>query len=358
MAKAFDNLDADLKESLVQACNRIESYHKKQIEKSWSYKDSLGISLGQKITPVDSVGLYVPGGKASYPSSVLMNAMPAKIAGVKQIIACVPTPKNEINQTVLAALHLVGVDKAFSIGGAQAVGAMAFGSETVPAVNKIVGPGNKYVAEAKKQVFGIVGIDMIAGPSEVLIIADSSSNPDWVAMDMFAQAEHDKDAQSIVISDDISVLNNIKNSIEKLIESQPRKETIISSLKNFGALIKVKNLNEAVEISNQIAPEHLELSLEENTANDVLDKIKHAGAIFVGHYAAESLGDYCFGPNHVLPTSGCAKFSSPLGVYDFIKKTSVIKCNKSQASKIAGIAEKLALSEGLYAHAQSAKFRK
>jgi len=311
--------------------------------------------LGQKVTPLDSVGLYVPGGKAAYPSSVLMNAIPAKVAGVGELVMVVPTPKGETNQLVLAAAYLAGVDRAFAIGGAQAVAALAYGTESIPAVAKIVGPGNIYVATAKKLVFGQVGIDMIAGPSEILIICDGLTNPDWIAMDLFSQAEHDENAQSILISDDSAFLAAVEQSINTLLPTMERAEIIRTSLSTRGALIKVRNLSEAAEVANRIAPEHLELSVED--PETLSQSIRHAGAIFLGRYTAEALGDYCAGPNHVLPTSGTARFSSPLGVYDFQKRTSLINCSQTGASTLGKTASVLARGESLTAHARSAEYR-
>ncbi len=352
---AFESINDDQKNALNEASDRIFKYHEKQKTDSWSYKDDEESLFGQKVTPIDRVGLYVPGGKASYPSSVLMNAIPAKVAGVKQLIMVVPTPHGERNNLVLAAAKVAKVDRIFSIGGAQAIGALAYGTETIPRVDKIVGPGNAYVAEAKRRVFGKVGIDMIAGPSEILIISDKNSNPDWIAMDLFSQAEHDELAQSILICDDEIFLQRVRESIDKLIGDMPRKLIIETSLKNRGIFILVENLNEAAEVSNMIAPEHLELAVDKS--NDLLEKIKHAGAIFIGRNTCEAVGDYCAGPNHVLPTSGTARFSSPLGVYDFQKKSSLISLSQKSASRLGGIASTLAKGEGLFAHGLSAEFR-
>ena len=352
---AFENIDSKQKRALEEASSRVFDYHKKQKIESWSYKDTNGSLFGQKVTPLDKVGLYVPGGKASYPSSVLMNAIPAKVAGVEELIMVVPTPNGQRNDLVLAAAKVVGVDRIFTIGGAQAIGALAYGTETIPKVDKIVGPGNAYVAEAKRKVFGAVGIDMIAGPSEILIISDKNSNPDWIAMDLFSQAEHDELAQSILVSDDESFLKKVNISIDKLIKDMPRKEIIKKSLTNRGIFILVKNIEEAANVSNFIAPEHLELAVD--SPNILLKKIKHAGAIFIGRNTCEAIGDYCAGPNHVLPTSGTARFSSPLGVYDFQKKSSLISLSESSASSLGEIASTLAKGEGLYAHSSSAEYR-
>ena len=355
LAEALENIPKKVKDDLKKAAERIRAYHNKQKGESWNYKDSDGSSYGQKITPIDSVGLYVPGGKAAYPSSVLMNAIPAKIAGVKNLIMVVPTPSGEQNNLVLAAAMLADVDRVFSIGGAQAIASLAFGTETIPKVDKIVGPGNAYVAEAKRLVFGTVGIDMIAGPSEITIICDGKTNPDWIAMDLFSQAEHDELSQSILITTDEKFLKRVKESIDSLIEEMPRKEIIKISLENRGLFICVENLSEAAKISNFIAPEHLELSVEQ--PEKLLDEIIHAGAIFMGKNTCEAVGDYCAGPNHVLPTSGTARFSSPLGVYDFQKRSSLINLSEKTADSLGNIASNLALGEGLYAHAESAKYR-
>jgi len=341
--------------ALEKAALRVADYHRRQITTSWDYRDEKGSLFGQKVTPIDRVGLYVPGGKAAYPSSVIMNAVPAKVAGVKELIMVVPTPKGDKNQLVLAAAKLSGVNRVFAIGGAQAVAALAFGTETIPQVDKIVGPGNAYVAEAKRKVFGIVGIDMIAGPSEILVICDGKTNPDWIAMDLFSQAEHDELAQSILICPDKNFINLVKKSMDKLIDQMMRKKIIKTSLEARGLFILVKDLAEAVEISNMIAPEHLELSVSDPEA--LADEITHAGAIFMGRNTCEAVGDYCAGPNHVLPTSGTARFSSPLGVYDFQKRSSLINLSEESASELGKIAAELALGEGLEAHALSAKFR-
>lgn len=331
--------------ALEKAAFRVADYHRRQITNSWDYRDEKGSLFGQKVTPIDRVGLYVPGGKAAYPSSVIMNAVPAKVAGVKELIMVVPTPKGDKNQLVLAAAKLSGVNRVFAIGGAQAVAALAFGTETIPQVDKIVGPGNAYVAEAKRKVFGTVGIDMIAGPSEILVICDGKTNPDWIAMDLFSQAEHDELAQSILICPDKNFINLVKKSMDKLIDQMMRKKIIKTSLEARGLFILVKDLAEAVEISNMIAPEHLELSVSDPEA--LADEITHAGAIFMGRNTCEAVGDYCAGPNHVLPTSGTARFSSPLGVYDFQKRSSLINLSEESASELGKIAAELALGEGL-----------
>ncbi|MDC9728390.1 MAG: histidinol dehydrogenase [Methyloprofundus sp.] len=352
---AWDNLASDKAEALKIAADRVRAYADKQKMESWQYTEADGTMLGQKITPLDRAGLYVPGGKAAYPSSVLMNAIPAKVAGVRELIMVVPTPNGVVNELVLAAAYLSGVDRVFAIGGAQAVAALAYGTETIPAVEKIVGPGNIYVATAKKLVFGQVGIDMIAGPSEILIICDGKTNPDWIAMDLFSQAEHDEDAQAILLSDDAEFLDAVANSIDKLLPEMERADIIKASLSSRGALIHVKSLEEAAEVSNTIAPEHLELSVEDPTA--LCEHIRNAGAIFMGRYTAEALGDYCAGPNHVLPTSGTARFSSPLGVYDFQKRSSLIFCSADGANTLGKTASILARGESLTAHARSAEFR-
>jgi histidinol dehydrogenase len=352
---AFDGLPAVQSRALRDAAERIRGYHERQKLESWEYAEADGTRLGQKITPLDRVGLYVPGGKAAYPSSVLMNAIPAKVAGVKELIMVVPTPGGLKHELVLAAAHLAGVDRVFTIGGAQAVGALAYGTQTIPQVDKIVGPGNAYVASAKRRVFGTVGIDMVAGPSEVLIISDGSGDPDWVAIDLFAQAEHDELAQSILLCPDTVFLDRVAASIERLLPTMPRKDVIAASLNGRGALIEVSNLDEACVIANRIAPEHLELSVRE--PRKLVDKIRHAGAIFMGHYTSESLGDYCAGPNHVLPTSRSARFSSPLGVYDFQKRSSLIEVSEAGAQTLGPIASTLAHGEGLTAHARAAELR-
>ena len=352
---AWDNLPEAQAKALQTAADRIRAYAEQQKIQSWQYTEADGTVLGQKITPLDRVGLYVPGGKAAYPSSVLMNAIPAKVAGVGELIMVVPTPNGDSNELVLAAAYLAGVDRIFTIGGAQAVAALAYATESIPAVAKIVGPGNIYVATAKKLVFGQVGIDMIAGPSEILIICDGKTNPDWIAMDLFSQAEHDENAQSILISDDAEFLLAVENSINKLLPTMERADIIRVSLTTRGALIKVDNLSQAAEVANIIAPEHLELSVENPQA--LCEEIRHAGAIFMGRYTAEALGDYCAGPNHVLPTSSTARFSSPLGVYDFQKRTSLINCSENGASELGKTASVLARGEFLTAHARSAEYR-
>ena len=355
LKKSFDNLSNDQKNALKTAADRIKSYHQKQISKTWSYTENDGTVLGQKITPLDRVGLYVPGGKAAYPSSVLMNSIPARVAGVEELIMVVPTPNGICNDLVLAAAYIAEIDSVFTIGGAQAIAAFAYGTESIPKVDKIVGPGNIFVATAKRQVFGSVGIDMIAGPSEILVICDGSTDPDWIAMDLFSQAEHDEDAQSILLCPDKDFISQVENSIKKLLPTMKRVNIISKALKNRGALILTKDINEAIEISNRIAPEHLELSVEE--PESLLDDIKHAGAIFMGKFSSEALGDYCAGPNHVLPTAGTSRFSSPLGVYDFQKKSSIIMASPEGANTLGQIAATIADGESLEAHARSALFR-
>ena len=352
---AFERLPVEQRLALEAAAARVTEYHQKQVQPSWSYTDEDGTLLGQQVTPLDRVGLYVPGGKAAYPSSVLMNALPAKVAGVAELIMVVPTPDGVKNQLVLAAAFLAGVDRVFTIGGAQAVAALAYGTETIPKVDKVVGPGNAYVAAAKRRVFGICGIDMIAGPSEILVICDGKTDPDWIAMDLFSQAEHDELAQAILISPDLEFIKAVARSADRLLEQMPRREIIKTALESRGALIHVSSLEEACEISNRIAPEHLEMSVEDPVS--WLPKLKHAGAIFMGRYTSESLGDYCAGPNHVLPTSGTARFSSPLGVYDFQKRSSLIQVSQKGAQNLGKIAATLAFGEGLQAHAQSALYR-
>ena len=352
---ALEQLPADTRLALEAAAQRVRRYHQRQVQESWTYTEDDGTVLGQKITPLDRVGLYVPGGKAAYPSSVLMNAIPAKVAGVGELIMVVPTPGGEQNQLVLAAAAIAGVDRVFTIGGAQAVAALAYGTATVPQVDKIVGPGNAYVASAKRRVFGTVGIDMIAGPSEILVIADGSTPPEWVAMDLFSQAEHDEMAQSILLSPDAAYLDAVAAAIDKLIGEMPRSEVIRTSLTNRGALILTRDLDDAAAISNTIAPEHLELSVADPDA--MLPKLRHAGAIFMGKNTCEALGDYCAGPNHVLPTSRTARFSSPLGVYDFQKRSSLIHVSQAGAQTLGQIAATLAYGEGLQAHARSAEYR-
>lgn len=355
---AFDAIPAAQRDALEAAARRVRSYHeaqKKASGESWSYRDEDGTLLGQKVTPLDRVGIYVPGGKAAYPSSVLMNAIPAHVAGVGEIIMVVPTPKGEKNALVLAAAYVAGVTRAFTIGGAQAVAALAYGTQTVPKVDKITGPGNAYVASAKKRVFGTVGIDMIAGPSEILVLADGSTPADWVAMDLFSQAEHDELAQSILLCPDAAYIDAVQAAIDRLLPEMPRAEIIAKSLTGRGALIHTRSMEEACEISNRIAPEHLEVSSHDPHKWEPL--LKHAGAIFLGAYTSESLGDYCAGPNHVLPTSGTARFSSPLGVYDFQKRSSLIEVSEAGAQVLGKIAAELAYGEGLQAHARAAEMR-
>lgn len=353
--EALASLPVAQRQALEDAANRVRSYHERQKQDSWTFTEPDGTVLGQQITPLDRVGLYVPGGKAAYPSSVLMNAIPAKVAGVREVIMVTPTPGGQRNAMVLAAAEIAGVDRVFAIGGAQAVAALAHGTATIPSVDKIVGPGNAYVASAKRRVFGIVGIDMIAGPSEILVICDGKTPADWVAMDLFSQAEHDELAQAILLCPDEAYIQNVEHAIERLLPTMPRKEIIATSLRNRGALILVDSLDQACDISNQIAPEHLEVSVEDPRA--LLPKLRHAGAIFMGRYSSESLGDYCAGPNHVLPTSGTARFSSPLGVYDFQKRSSLIEVSAQGANRLGEIARTLATGEGLPAHAQSAAYR-
>jgi histidinol dehydrogenase len=355
MDRAVEAVQPEQLVALQAAAERVRSYHEHQKQDSWQYHDEGGNLLGQKITPLDRAGLYVPGGKAVYPSSVLMNAIPAKVAGVEDVIMVVPTPGGIINPLVLAAARIAGVDQVFTLGGAQAVAALAYGTETVPAVDKIVGPGNIYVATAKRQVFGQVGIDMIAGPSEILVICDGSTNPDWVAMDLFSQAEHDENAQAILLCPDPQYMDAVQASIAKLLPDMQRREIIEASLQGRGAMILTRDLAEAVEVCNQIAPEHLELSVADPQA--LLPGIRHAGAIFMGAYTSEALGDYCAGPNHVLPTSRTARFSSPLGVYDFQKRSSLIMCSESGVDELGRVASVLARGEQLEAHARSAEFR-
>jgi len=350
-----DKLEPAKREMLEQAADRIRKYHEHQKIDSWSYTEPDGTLLGQQVTPLDRAGLYVPGGKASYPSSVLMNAIPAKVAGVPELIMVVPTPNGEQNELVLASAAVAGVDRVFTVGGAQAVGALAYGTESVPQVAKIVGPGNIYVATAKRMVFGTVGIDMIAGPSEILVICDGQTDPDWIAMDLFSQAEHDEDAQAILVTPDASFIEKVHASVQRLAPNMERAALISSSLAARGALILVKDLDEAAEVANFISPEHLELSVSEPQA--LAKKIRNAGAIFMGRYTAEAVGDYCAGPNHVLPTSRTARFSSPLGVYDFQKRSSLIMCSPQGASSLGKIAAQFARGEGLTAHARSAEYR-
>ena len=353
--RALRAIPAGQAQALRDAAERIRRFHERQLSESWEYADSDGTRLGQRVTPLDRVGLYVPGGKAAYPSSVLMNAIPAKVAGVRELVMVSPTPGGERNALVMAAAALAGVDRVIAIGGAQAVAALAYGTQWIPRVDKIVGPGNAYVATAKRQVFGAVGIDMIAGPSEILIICDGLTSPDWIAMDLFSQAEHDEDARAILLSPDAAFLDAVATSIETLLPQMARRSVIASALSAHGALVKTRDLDEACDVSNRIAPEHLELSVED--PDTLLPKLRHAGAIFLGRYTSEALGDYCAGPNHVLPTSGTARFSSPLGVYDFQKRTSVIGVSREGAVSLGGIAVTLANGEGLQAHALSAKYR-
>ena len=359
LKKAYEGLSAEQKNALDVAAQRVRAYHEKQkIEAgchSWEYEEADGTRLGQKVTALDRVGIYVPGGKAAYPSSVLMNAIPAKVAGVKEVIMVVPTPDGARNPLVLAAAYLSGVDRVFTIGGAQAIGALAYGTQTIPPVDKIVGPGNAFVAAAKRRVFGIVGIDMIAGPSEILVLCDGSSNPDWIAMDLFSQAEHDELAQSILLCPDEQFIEQVQASINKLLPDMPRKQVIEASLTNRALLIQVKNMGEACEIANAIAAEHLEICAAE--PRKWAELIRHAGAIFMGNYTSESLGDYCAGPNHVLPTARTARFSSPLGVYDFIKRSSMIEVSEAGAQTLGVVASTLAHGEGLTAHARAAEMR-
>ncbi|HSI24159.1 MAG TPA: histidinol dehydrogenase [Methylotenera sp.] len=355
LREALDGLPANSRAALQAAADRVRNYHEKQVMQSWSYQEPDGTLLGQQVTALDRVGLYVPGGKAAYPSSVLMNAIPAKVAGVGELIMVVPTPNGERNQLVLAAAAIAGVDRIFCIGGAQAVGALAYGTETIPQVDKITGPGNAYVAAAKRRVFGVVGIDMVAGPSEILVICDGQTDPDWIAMDLFSQAEHDELAQAILLSPDAAFLDAVAASMQKLVKEMPRADIINTSITDRGALILTKDIDEAIEISNYIAPEHLELSVENPL--ELSKKIKHAGAIFMGRDTCEALGDYCAGPNHVLPTSRTARFSSPLGVYDFQKRSSLIMVSPEGAQILGRVASTLAHGEGLQAHARSAEYR-
>ena len=352
---ALTAIPAAQRAALEEAAQRIRAYAEHQKMDSWSYTEADGTLLGQQVTALDRVGLYVPGGKAAYPSSVLMNAVPAKVAGVPELIMVVPTPDGEVNELVLAAAAIAGVDRVFAIGGAQAVAALAYGTQTVPQVDKVVGPGNIYVATAKRMVYGTVGIDMIAGPSEILVVCDGKTNPDWIAMDLFSQAEHDEDAQSILVCPDADFIEQVKASITRLLEEMPRKTIISKSLEGRGVLIQVQDMDEAVKVANYIAPEHLELSVE--NPREMAAQIRHAGAIFMGRYTAEAVGDYCAGPNHVLPTSRTARFSSPLGVYDFQKRSSLIDCSAQGASALGKIASVLAHGEGLTAHGRSAEYR-
>lgn len=353
--RALDSLPAARRDALEKAANRIRDYHERQPIASWQYTDADGTLLGQQVTALDRVGVYVPGGKAAYPSTVLMNTLPAKVAGVREVVMVVPTPDGHRNPLVLAAAAVAGVDRVFAIGGAQAVGALAYGTTSIPAVDKIVGPGNAYVASAKRQVFGVVGIDMVAGPSEILVISDGTTPPDWVAMDLFSQAEHDEVAQALLLCPDAAFLDAVEQSMSRLIETMSRRAVIEASLAHRGALIRVRDLDEACAVSNRVAPEHLELSVQD--PDPWVPQLRHAGAIFIGRYASEALGDYCAGPNHVLPTARSARFSSPLGVYDFQKRTSLIGVSRAGAHALGLIAAELADGEGLPAHAASARMR-
>mgnify|MGYP001548778062 CR=1 FL=1 len=352
---AFESLPAAERDALVAAAARIREFHVHQIGKDWSYREANGNELGQRVTALDSVGIYVPGGRAAYPSSVLMNAIPAQVAGVAQIVMMVPTPSGVRNPLVLAAAHLAGVSRVFTIGGAQAIAALAYGTATVPVVDKICGPGNAYVAAAKRRVFGVVGIDMVAGASEIMIIADSTANPDWLVLDLFSQAEHDELAQAILLSPDAALLDAVEAAGQKWLKDMPRAKIILASFARRGALIRTRDLAEACAIANRAAPEHLELAVADPDA--LLPQLRHAGAIFVGHYVSEALGDYCAGPNHVLPTGRTARFSSPLGVYDFQKRSSIVRISAEGARALGGIAATLARGEGLVAHARSAEAR-
>jgi len=352
---ALERLPAEQRQALEAAAERVSDYHARQKQDSWHYRDAHGTLLGQQVTPLDRAGIYVPGGKAAYPSSVLMNALPARVAGVAEIVMVSPAPDGELNDMVLAAAAVAGVERFFTLGGAQAVGALAFGTETVPAVDKIVGPGNIYVAEAKRQVFGKVGIDMIAGPSEILVVCDGKTDPDWIAMDLFSQAEHDEEAQSILVSPDADFLARVEEAMERLAPTLERETVIRTSMANRGALIQVDDLDQAMEVVNRVCPEHLELSLDD--AEVWAKKVRHAGAIFLGRHTPEALGDYCAGPNHVLPTSATSRFSSPLGVYDFQKRSSLIGCSPEGASELGKIASVLSRAESLTAHARSAEMR-
>ncbi|MGD1984447.1 MAG: histidinol dehydrogenase [Chromatiaceae bacterium] len=355
LAGAWGRIPAEQQQALRHAANRVRAYAKRQKLDDWTYTEPDGTVLGQQVTPLDRVGLYVPGGKAAYPSSVLMNALPAKVAGVQELVMVVPTPRGEVNELVLAAAHVCEVDRVFAIGGAQAVAALAYGTDSVPAVDKIVGPGNIYVATAKRTVFGQVGIDMVAGPSEILVICDGRTDPDWVAMDLFSQAEHDEDAQSILLCPDAAFVDRVEASIDRLLPTMDRREIIATALRTRGALIVCRDLDEAAEVGNFIAPEHLELSVAD--PEGLARKIRHAGAIFLGRHTSEPLGDYCAGPNHVLPTSRTARFSSPLGVYDFQKRSSIIQASPAGADRLGRTASVLARGEGLEAHARSAEYR-
>ena len=355
MHQALKSIDEDTRQALLEAAKRIEDYHRHQVQESWQDQEANGTLLGQQITPIERVGIYVPGGKASYPSSVLMNAIPARVAGVDEIIMVVPAPDGDLNPVVLAAAAIAGVDKVITIGGAQAVAALAYGTQSVPKVDKIVGPGNIYVATAKRFVFGTVGLDMVAGPSEILVICDGGTDPDWVAMDLFSQAEHDEEAQSILLAWDVEFLDAVHASMTRLLPEMERSEIIAKSLASRGALIQVADAEQAAEISNRIAPEHLELSVADPQA--WLPKIRNAGAIFMGRHTSEALGDYCAGPNHVLPTSATSRFSSPLGVYDFQKRSSIVYCSEQGASDLGKIASVLGRAESLTAHARAAEYR-
>jgi histidinol dehydrogenase len=354
--EAFDGLPKEQQQALEHAASRIRQYAERQIMVDWDFEEPDGTRLGQRVTPLDSVGLYVPGGKAAYPSSVLMNAIPAKVAGVPLVVMVVPAPAGQVNEMVLAAAAIAGVDRIFTVGGAQAIAALAYGTETIPAVDKIVGPGNSYVAAAKREVFGTVGIDMIAGPSEILVLCDGGTDPSWVAADLFSQAEHDEQAQALLVSPDAAFLDRVAAAMDVLMVEMPRAEIIRTSLRERGALIQVADLQEAVDVCNRIAPEHLELSVADPEALFALG-LRHAGAIFMGRYTCEALGDYCAGPNHVLPTSRTARFSSPLGVYDFQKRSSVIYCSPAAAAELGRTAAVLARGEGLHAHARAAELR-
>lgn len=355
MAQARAAIEPAQLVALQVAADRVRGYHEKQKQGSWQYTESDGTVLGQKVTPLDRVGIYVPGGKAAYPSSVLMNAIPARVAGVGEIIMVVPTPGGVINDTVLAAAEIAGVDAVFAIGGAQAIAALSYGTETIPRVDKITGPGNIYVATAKREVFGQVGLDMIAGPSEILVYCDGKTDPDWIAMDLFSQAEHDENAQAILVSEDAGFIDQVEQSMRRLLPDMERADIIAESLARRGIFIQVASTEQALAVINRIAPEHLELSVE--APEDLLDSIRHAGAIFMGRYTAEALGDYCAGPNHVLPTSGTSRFSSPLGVYDFQKRSSIVNCSAAAASELGKVASLLARAEGFEAHARSADYR-
>jgi len=355
LLEALDTIPSKQREALERAASRVQAYAERQKMESWSYKEADGTLLGQQVTALERAGLYVPGGKAAYPSSVIMNAIPAKVAGVSELIMVVPTPEGVVNDLVLAAAEIAGVDRVFAIGGAQAVAALAYGTQIIPRVDKVVGPGNIYVATAKAMVFGQVGIDMIAGPSEILVVCDGQTDPDWIAMDLFSQAEHDEDAQAILVSPDAEFLDRVANSISKLLPNMERENIIRTSMVNRAALIQVRDLEDAVAVANYVAPEHLELSVED--PQTLVESIRHAGAIFMGRYTAEALGDYCAGPNHVLPTSRTARFSSPLGVYDFQKRSSLIQCSAKGAADLGRTASTLARGEGLTAHAQSAEYR-